>query len=505
MPMLAGQLHAQVVTASITGTVSDAITHQPIPHAQLLTATGPDVFTTEDGSFTIHDILTGVAHFLVRAGGYRQVEDSVHMMPGGVQRQDWELHPMGCLTVRLADADTGDALGLGVALRPRTLYATGGATISTGKKGETAFINLEPGDYIIEVDGSDGAPDIANPANAKPDSRDRTTHAKAYGTVWYPGVPELSMAQTVHLEDGERRALDLRIHARATFHAEVTFGIPRGREGEPVAIRLQNFQSRTPVGSPAYPRTSLQIDKLLPGKYAVAAIIGKPADWEYGRIDFEITDRDIGGLRLSFRPMANLFGTVRMAEDGVALPPNMVAHIMPDDGWSRIMPPFEGTLPLIPVEGGAFHVKGLIPTDYAPMIRNLPDGYAVSDVLYGNVSIGDGPFSLEGTGQLIFVITSKAGGISGKIGDIDEKPAPKHTLLLVPDSFTARSSLVRILGSDSDANGAFAFRNLAPGKYRLMILKDQRLNALSVAAQMPEGETIEVRPSETSVVTLHRH
>jgi hypothetical protein len=96
---------------------------------------------------------------------------------------------------------------------------------------------------------------------------------------------------------------------------------------------------------------------------------------------------------------------------------------------------------------------------------------------------------------LTFVITSKAGGISGKTDE-------KHSLLLVPDSFTTRSSISRIMEADSDANGAFAFRNLAPGKYRVMILKDQRLNVLSVTAQMPEGETVEVRPSETSVVTF---
>jgi hypothetical protein len=202
-------------------------------------------------------------------------------------------------------------------------------------------------------------------------------------------------------------------------------------------------------------------------------------------------------LKLSFRPMADLFGTVRMAEEDVALPANLMAHVMPDDGWSMPMPPFESARPVIPIEGGGFQVKGLIPTDYAAMLRDLPNGYAVADVLYGNSSIGDEPFHLEGTGQLTFVITSKAGGISGKTDE-------KHTLLLVPDSFTTRSSLLRIAETDSDANGVFAFRNLAPGKYRLMIMKDQRLNVFSITGQMPEGEAVEVRPSETTVVTVTR-
>ena len=477
MPML-----AQVTTASIMGTVTDAITHQPIFHARILTASGSDIVTAEDGSFTVHDVPPGGAHFFIRAAGYRQIEDTVHVMPGAVQRQDWELRPMGRLTVRLADADTREALGLTVSLRPVTLHATGGDTIPTGKKGETTF-NLEAGEYIVDVDGSDGAPDIA-----KPDHDRTTARPKAYGPF--------SMAETIHLDEAERRTLDLRIHARETFRAKVTFEIPRGREGQPVAIRLHNFQSRTPVGSAARPCTSVEIEKLLPGRYAVAAIIGKAADWEYGRVDFEIADRDIDELKLSFLPMANLFGTVRMAEDGAALPGKLAAHLMPAETWTTPIPPFAGDLLVAPIEGGLFHLKGMVPTDYAPMLWDLPNGYAVADVLYGNASIGDGPFHLEGTGQLTLVITSKAGGISGKTDG-------KHTLLLVPDSFTTRSSVFRILEADSDANGVFAFRNLAPGKYRVMILKDQRLNVLSVTAQMPEGETVEVRPSETTLFVMH--
>jgi hypothetical protein len=187
-----------------------------------------------------------------------------------------------------------------------------------------------------------------------------------------------------------------------------------------------------------------------------------------------------------------------MAENGVALPANLMARVLPDDGWSLPMPPFEGALPLIPIEAGGFHIKGLVPTDYAPTLRDLPNGYALADVLYGNTSIGDAPFHLEGTGQITFVITSKAGGISGKTDG-------KHRLLLVPDSFTTRPSVLGIAGADSDADGVFAFRNLAPGKYRVLIMKDQRLNVFSITEQMPEGETVEVRPSETSVVTLRPH
>jgi hypothetical protein len=35
-----------------------------------------------------------------------------------------------------------------------------------------------------------------------------------------------------------------------------------------------------------------------------------------------------------------------------------------------------------------------------------------------------------------------------------------------------------------------------------MVLKDQRLNAISIAARIPEGQTVEVGPSATSVVTV---
>jgi hypothetical protein len=80
---------------------------------------------------------------------------------------------------------------------------------------------------------------------------------------------------------------------------------------------------------------------------------------------------------------------------------------------------------------------------------------------------------------------------------------PKHALLLVPDSFSARSGMLRIVEVESDAQGAFAFRSLAPGKYRLILLKDQRLNPSAIAEQMAAGQTVEVGPSATTVVTVH--
>ena len=107
------------------------------------------------------------------------------------------------MTVRLKDADTGNALGMGVYLRPITPYATGGAKSSGGNKGETVFLNLEAGDYILEADSQDAAPNFD-----KPESEERIAHPKAYGPFWYPGVPELSMAQQMHRENRERYVVD---------------------------------------------------------------------------------------------------------------------------------------------------------------------------------------------------------------------------------------------------------------------------------------------------------
>jgi hypothetical protein len=320
--------------------------------------------------------------------------------------------------------------------------------------------------------------------------------------VWYPGVTEMNMAGAFHLEEGERRSVDLRIPPRRTFDAEGALEIPLGRERDPVAIRIEDYRARTVKVSSAVPRDTFYIGKLLPGKYAIDAIVGQPADWEYGRTEFEITDRGITDLKLCFRPMAILFGTIRMAEDDVPLPSDLLVQVRPDDAESTRLPPFEGSHPTLTVEGGRFQATGLIPTDYGAVLKNLPPGYAVADVLYGNASPGDLPFHLEGTGQLNFVITSKAGAISGVI-DSDEKPMPKHALLLVPDSFSARSGMLRIVEVESDAQGAFAFRSLAPGKYRLILLKDQRLNPSAIAEQMAAGQTVEVGPSATTVVTVH--
>ena len=191
-----------------------------------------------------------------------------------------------------------------------------------------------------------------------------------------------------------------------------------------------------------------------------------------------------------------------MAEDDVPVPAFPRPFVVPTQPWNGPLAPFHGSFTTTSFKNGTFQTQGLAPVDYGIILRDLPDGYALADILYGNASVGDLPFHPEGIGQLTLVVTSKAGAISGTIHGADDHVPPTQALLLVPDSFGPRSSMLRILQAESDSHGAFGFRNLASGKYRLMILKSQSLNPASIAALMPDGQTVEVRPSATTAVTV---
>ena len=494
LPLACLVLRAQA-TGAITGVVTDALSHKPISGAAVEAPNGARDTTAEDGSFAIHDVPSGEIRLRILSGGYRALEERVSLPPGGVQRHDAELHPLARITVSLTDADTGEPLGLTVFLRPMTLNKTGGATITNRAKGETQFVNLDPGDYVLQLAG---ATTFTMP-ETKPDTE---RPQKSYGSAWYPGVSEQAMAGIIHVEESEQRSIDFRIHAQQGFHAQGTIEPPRGYENDEVSLRFQNFQAQQAwSGSPSL-RRGFYFESLLPGKYAVAAVIGKPDDWQYASLEFQITDRDLNDLKLSFGPMANLFGSVRMLEDDTPLPKNLVAFVVARNAWERPLAPFRGGPVTVPFTEGQFHAKGFVPTVYDATLRDLPKGYALADVLYGNASIGDLFFPLEGTGQLTFLVTSKPGAITGTIRHSGDQPVPKCFLLLAPDSFSMQSSMFRIAQTESDPTGAFAFHDLAPGKYRLLVLKDQGLNPASIAALMPGGQTVEVRPSATTDVTV---
>jgi hypothetical protein len=222
---------------------------------------------------------------------------------------------------------------------------------------------------------------------------------------------------------------------------------------------------------------SFRIDGLVSGTYSLYVQTGDaPSGGNYGTAEITVTDHNIEGLKIRLVPSVVISGTIRMLEDGESVPKDegLVADLMPVDI-------FAGFSPLMPLKGDRFEGE-VHPGQYWPEF-SLPDGYAVTRILFGGVDVSDRPVSVSGPGELTFVVTSKPGAIAGVVRDRNQNPVKGATVRLTSPFGDPRRSPE----TQSGANGEFGFRNLRPGKYSI------------------EGAgEIEVRLGETARVTVNQ-
>jgi hypothetical protein len=98
--------------------------------------------------------------------------------------------------------------------------------------------------------------------------------------------------------------------------------------------------------------------------------------------------------------------------------------------------------------------------------------------------------------------------VSVSVADIEGKPVPNATVMLIPDSLTSLSMLSRISSRGlSDQNGSYTFPPVAPGKYRVLATTQTvRWNAPDdlerVLLALFQAKSIEVAPKASAQVTV---
>ena len=135
----------------------------------------------------------------------------------------------------------------------------------------------------------------------------------------------------------------------------------------------------------------------------------------------------------------------------------------------------------------------------------MPEGYAVAQVLFDGASSRNSTINLSAPDTPIsFVLTSRPGAITGIVRNDEQTPVRGVSVLLMPDPLPDKVAPEVIQVQESGDDGGFAFRNLAPGKYRALVLtganRDRQGDVAYLRDQM--GEAIEVQAGQSVVANL---
>jgi hypothetical protein len=233
--------------------------------------------------------------------------------------------------------------------------------------------------------------------------------------------------------------------------------VPRAAENDAITIRVTagKWPVRSIVEGQISKAGPFSIGGLSEGTYILSA----STKTLFASRQIELPARDIDGMKIILLPFISVRAVVTMAEDKAAVPANITLALRP----------------LLPsTKAPVFkNLDDIPPGEYWPMLA-MPKGYALTSASFNGRSVTNTTVDLEEPESTVsFVLTSRPAAIAGLVRDSNQNPVPGASVALLPEALPdslERFDEMALRVATSDANGAFHFAGLAPGRYKALVL-----------------------------------
>jgi len=472
----------------IAGVVTDSITGEPVPRATVSLLNDDSEAreqvesseTDDDGAFALPPVPVGKYGLRVARRGYlvtffdEHDEYSSAIVTGEGQDSEnipFQLKPDAMVHGVVTD-DAGEPVQQAQVLLVRKSRAGGlgehmvksisGATDDTGSY---EFWNLLPGMYFLAVKS---VPWFAlNPTMSGRGPRDAQAQQNAaaldvaYPVTYYDGVTDEASATPVTISSGDRVELNVALHAVPAIHLAVRGGVD-GPGIRPPMLRQSIFGDDELTAAAGMYRGALgpgtaEIAGIAPGHYELSQ--GNPP---------RITELNLSGSGSqdvdSSAGTATVTVTVKaQMADGSPLPSPLALALRPDNAAQREITSrmtSKGDLRFDSVPPGSFALLPQSGSLALAVVSIQSGGSAGQD---SRIQVGEHPLSLTVT---------LAKGATDVIGFARDggKGKPGVMVVLIPQNPAANLSMFRRDQSDSD--GSFRLREVAPGQYTVVAIED---------------------------------
>lgn len=493
-PLLAQDLSRQAVSpepqrevkpadrCTVEGIVTKTTTGEPLKKAWLVLHKSESreqpfgASSDTDGHFVLKDVDPGRYRLYAERNGYARQEygqrspnrpGTILTLSPGQQLKGivFRMIPGAAISGRVSDEDGEPLAGVNLqALRSgymngqRQLVPT--AFARSDDLGQYRIYGLSPGQYYVS----------ANPAQRSftdpgPD--------QGYVPTYYPGTNEPGQASPVPLRAGDETAgIDFNLMPTRTVHV-------RGRvvnSIRPDALqrvflslipRLSHFimSSQSPVD----PHGGFTINGVRPGSYTLYARWYDEGKTYGAQEQLEVGNTDVEGVNLVIGRGSDLNGRLRVAGDADLNFADLRIFLRPLEeaigfGGANASIKTDGTFVLSDVAGGTYRLQLYgAPEDFYLKAARAGEDDVLENGL--NVTRGLSPGFLE-------VVLSPAGGrIDGTVVTEDQKPFSGAQVILIPEPRRrTRDDLYKTTNTDQD--GRFTLRGIAPGEYKLFAWED---------------------------------
>jgi protocatechuate 3,4-dioxygenase beta subunit len=494
-------------TGSVSGTVTDAITHMPVkktmvtisPNGNFANPVGPQWATTDAaGAYNLTGLQPGKYRLSFQEPHYPQarfggVSKTVEIKAGeAAGTVNMELIPGAAVSGHITDED-GDALSncyvqIHPAKNPDQGVQMMGSS-GSNQDGDYRAYGIAPGKYILSAQCLN-AGFQARPFSPGPDP----PISRAYPMQYYSSTLEAKSAQIVEVTAGnEKSGIDFQMNPTPVTQVRGMFS-PGGADWRSGTGLIVQLTALTEHGLDRGNSIGAMVDKdkgtfdfrrVFPGSYVLVAFSQGGEENRIGawqRID--VGDRPLE-FALEWKPAVDLTGKVEI-ESGS----NTTSKIAPGQIGIQLLPQVQVGIPASQTQvsdDGTFTLKGVIHAPWRLQV-NAPGAF-IKAVWLGSTDVTNAPIDLSSgaAGALKIVVSTNTAIIHGSApaGVVVQAQQIDGDPLFRPSR-----------GTQADQNGQYRFDGVAPGKYRLVVM-DQ-------GGPMPDegGQEVTVREGETVIADL---
>jgi hypothetical protein len=516
-PCLRAQSPDSQAKGSISGTVSDSITQQPIPGATVSlrnrgarSADNPSATTNAEGEFILQGIAPGRYIIFASHDGYVSQRGT----GSGLSRQmvlvgsgervtnlKFRLAPGALITGLVTDA-AGTPLRAAAVEAMKRSYRQGQAelnsvtSVSTNAAGEYRIENLPRGDYYLRASYA-GTPAVKLKDN------------EVYVPLYYPGASDVEHSVALSVREGEQlSAIEIHLAPVRAFRVKGvalngTTSLPA--KGAHVTLVGDQGKQTFSLKDPALgPTGAFDFHGIPAGSYLLAADLPPSGAGKtlYGRAPVQVSALNVNNVEVVLTPGADINGRLRAdAKNNIDLS-RLVVELEPRDPLTATAAPdtpstavgTDGTFVFHEVPDGAYNLN----------ILGVPQGFYLSangaDVFESGVTVARG----AAPAPLDITLAQAKGRVDGTVASSDGSPLSGITVLLVPNG-ARRSQMGAYRRAVTDQSGRFALQGIAPGDYQLFAGSDMQINDfmnVDPSVQLEQGKAVHIDNETTLTVQL---
>jgi hypothetical protein len=328
--------------------------------------------------------------------------------------------------------------------------------------------------------------------------------------TYYPGTTDVATAAPLQVAPGgQLRDIVFRLSKARTVHVKghVSYSVA-GRQRPMVYV-----QPRSPnmgIGMPfrptqVDPKGDFDIRGVAPGSYSLTAVINDGSKSYQGRAVIDVGSSNIEAANITIGPGVEIPGHVQIEGSGTADLANVRVMLQPRETGGVM---FGGFSQARITDDRGFKMPDVSPGLFNVVVMGLPSGYYVKSIRSGETDVLLSGLNTEGApAPLEMVLSPNAAQVTGSVQNPSANtPMAGAAVVLIPQEKDRKEQQTYYKMVTSDQNGAFTFKDVAPGDYKVFAWEDVEMGAYMDPDFMKpvenKGESLTLRESDQKSVQV---